>query len=90
MQFASLGGFVPGVGGLSGIGLSAGAGRGTGNKTVSDKISGPLSAAVNDSGKKEITHAFGFDAIWELDLFGRYDRLTEAVEADTQAAFEAQ
>jgi NodT family efflux transporter outer membrane factor (OMF) lipoprotein len=88
-EAALLGGYMPGVGGVSGIGFSAGAARGTGHNSVANRVSGPINAAINDSNRKEITHAFGFDATWELDLVGRYGRLTEAVEADTAAVLEA-
>jgi NodT family efflux transporter outer membrane factor (OMF) lipoprotein len=88
-EWASLNGYVPGAGGFTGIGFSAGAARGTGHNSVANRVSGPVNAAINDSGRTEITHAFGFDAGWEIDLFGRYSRLTETVEADTQAAIEA-
>jgi NodT family efflux transporter outer membrane factor (OMF) lipoprotein len=88
-ELATLGGYLPGIGGFSGVNFTAGAGLGTGNNSIGNKISSPLNAAVNTSGRKEITHAFGFDASWEIDLFGRYGHLTDAVEADTQAAMEA-
>ncbi len=37
---------------------------------------------------KEITEVGGFDAFWEVDLWGRFARQVEAVRADTQAAAE--
>lgn len=88
-ELASLGGYVPGIGGFSAVNFSAGAGRGTGNNTVANRISGPINAAINDAGRKEINYAFGVDASWEIDIFGRYGHLTDAVVADTQAATEA-
>jgi NodT family efflux transporter outer membrane factor (OMF) lipoprotein len=68
--------------------FSAGAGRGTGTNSTKNRVQGPLNAGTNSTGLKEITEVVGFDAGWDLDLFGRYRREIEAAQYDTQAARE--
>jgi NodT family efflux transporter outer membrane factor (OMF) lipoprotein len=67
---------------------SGAAARGSGTNSTKGRVSGPLNAGSNTTGLKEITEVVGFDAGWELDLFGRYRRLIEAARYDTQAAAE--
>jgi len=69
--------------------FSGGAGRGSGTNSTKSRIAGPLDAGTNTAGLREITQVVGFDAGWELDLFGKYRRQIEATRADTQAAAEA-
>jgi NodT family efflux transporter outer membrane factor (OMF) lipoprotein len=68
--------------------FSAGAGRGTGTNSTKGRVSPPLNAATNTTGLHEITQVLGFDASWEVDLFGQLRRQAQAVAADTQAAAE--
>jgi NodT family efflux transporter outer membrane factor (OMF) lipoprotein len=63
--------------------------RGSGTNSTKGRVEGPLNAGTNTTGLKEITQIVGFDAGWELDLFGRYRREIEAARDDTQAAAEA-
>lgn len=65
---------------------SAGAAKGTGSNLARGRASGPLVSATNTKGLEHITSVVGFDAAWEIDLFGRYRREIEAVRADAQAA----
>jgi NodT family efflux transporter outer membrane factor (OMF) lipoprotein len=88
-EAAITGGVVPGVGYLPGADVSAAAGRGSGTNTTKGRIAAPLNAASNTTGLKEITQIIGFDAGWEVDLFGHYRRLVEASQADTQAQLAA-
>lgn len=81
-EFAVSGGTLPYLEG------SAAAARGSGNNSVKGRITGPLNAASSTANIKEITEVMGFDAGWELDLFGRFRRELEAAAADTQAAAE--
>ena len=69
--------------------FGAGAGRGTGSDSTRGRIPTPLHSAANTAGLKEITEVAGFDAIWEIDFFGRFTREIEAARADSQAAYEA-
>ena len=64
---------------------SAGAGRGTGSNLARGRIAPPLNAASNTAGLEHITSIVGFDAAWEIDLFGKYRREIEAARYDTQA-----
>jgi NodT family efflux transporter outer membrane factor (OMF) lipoprotein len=64
---------------------SAGAGRGTGSNLARGRIAPPLNAASNTAGLEHITSIVGFDAAWEVDLFGKYRREIEAARYDTQA-----
>ena len=47
-----------------------------------------MNSATNTSGLKEITDVAGFDAGWELDLFGKHRRAMEAAEYGTDLAVE--
>jgi NodT family efflux transporter outer membrane factor (OMF) lipoprotein len=67
---------------------SGAAARGSGTNSTKDRVSGPLNAGTNTTGLKEITQVVGFDAGWELDLFGRYRREIEAAGDETQAMVE--
>ena len=89
LEAAVGGGVVPVLGYSPGIDIAAAAGRGTGSDSTRGRIPNPLHAGSNTFGLKEITHVVGFDAGWELDLFGRFSREVEAAQADTQAYYEA-
>jgi NodT family efflux transporter outer membrane factor (OMF) lipoprotein len=71
------------------VSASAGAARSSGNEAVKGRIAPSLDAGTNGRGLKEITEVAGFDAVWELDLFGKYRRAFEATRYDTQVAREA-
>jgi len=77
------GGILPKGGG------GGGAAVGTGTNSTKGRVAGPLNAATNTTGFKQITEVAGFDASWELDFFGKNRREIEAVYDDTQAAAEA-
>lgn len=64
---------------------TAGAGRGTGSDLTRGKVTSPLTAATNTAGVQHITSVAGFDAAWEIDLFGRARREIEAARYDTEA-----
>ena len=67
---------------------SAGAARGTGTNSTRGRVAPPMNAATNTSGLKEITDVAGFDAGWELDLFGKHRRAMEAAQYATDLAVE--
>jgi NodT family efflux transporter outer membrane factor (OMF) lipoprotein len=67
---------------------SAGAGVGSGTNSTKGRVSAPLNAATNTGGYKEITQVLGFDAAWEVDLFGQLRREVEAQKADSLAALD--
>jgi NodT family efflux transporter outer membrane factor (OMF) lipoprotein len=68
------------------VDASAGAGRGTGSDLTKGRADTALRSADNGAGLQHINTIAGFDAVWELDLFGKFRREFEAARADTQAA----
>jgi NodT family efflux transporter outer membrane factor (OMF) lipoprotein len=68
---------------------SGGAGRGTGSDLTRGRASQTLVSADTTSGYQHLNELGGFDAIWELDIFGKYRREIEAARYDEQAALAA-
>lgn len=68
---------------------SAGYGRGTGSDQTRGRIGEPLHAATNTRGLTDITTVGGFDAVWEIDIFGRLRREMEQARYNAQAAADA-
>jgi NodT family efflux transporter outer membrane factor (OMF) lipoprotein len=64
----------------------AAAARGTGTDLTRGRAPQTLVSADDTSGLRHINEIGGFDASWELDLFGKYRRSFEAARADSQAA----
>jgi NodT family efflux transporter outer membrane factor (OMF) lipoprotein len=62
-----------------------GAGRGTGSDATRGRASPGLRAGDNSAGLKQINIVGGFEAVWELDVFGKYRREIEAARFDTDA-----
>jgi NodT family efflux transporter outer membrane factor (OMF) lipoprotein len=71
------------------VGMSAARAYGTGHDLTRGRIAPPLTAASDSSGLRHIKEAGGFDAAWEIDVFGLYRREIEASRYDAQAAAEA-
>ena len=67
-------------------GASAGGGRGTGSDLGRGRASQQLVSAENGAGLSQVNLLAGFDAAWQLDLFGKYRREIEAARADAEAA----
>jgi NodT family efflux transporter outer membrane factor (OMF) lipoprotein len=89
LQQARAGEFVVSGATLPLVDFGVAAARGTGSDSTRGRIPGPLHSAANTHGLNEITEVAGFDAAWEVDLFGRFTREVEASRADTQAAYQA-
>lgn len=70
-------------------GVSAAQGFGTGSDVTRGLVAPPLHAATDSSGVSSIQQVAGFDASWEIDLFGKFRREIEAIRYDAQAAAEA-
>jgi len=70
-------------------GASIGAGRGTGSDATRGLASPALRAGDNSAGLKQINVVGGFEALWELDVFGKYRREIEAARYDTAAVHAA-
>ena len=69
---------------------SAGAARGTGSDLTKGRADrSALVSASNTNGLQSINTLAGFDAVWELDIFGKFRREIEAARYDRQAAADA-
>jgi NodT family efflux transporter outer membrane factor (OMF) lipoprotein len=62
-----------------------GTGRGTGSDATRGRASPSLRAGDNSAGLEQINVVGGFEALWELDVFGKYRREIEAARYDTEA-----
>jgi NodT family efflux transporter outer membrane factor (OMF) lipoprotein len=70
------------------VDLNGGGGAGTGTDMTKGRAAQSLRSGMNNTGFSALTSVGGFDAGWELDLFGRYRRLLEAAQADAEALAE--
>jgi NodT family efflux transporter outer membrane factor (OMF) lipoprotein len=68
------------------VDASAAAGRGTGSDLTKGRAEQALRSADNGAGLQQINTIAGFDAVWELDLFGKFRREFEAARAESDAA----
>jgi NodT family efflux transporter outer membrane factor (OMF) lipoprotein len=68
------------------VDASAAAARGTGSDLTKGRAAQALRSADNGAGLQRINTIVGFDAVWEIDLFGKFRREFEAVRAETDAA----
>jgi NodT family efflux transporter outer membrane factor (OMF) lipoprotein len=67
------------------VDAGGGAGRGTGSDLTKGRADPTLRSADTGGGLQHINTIVGFDAVWELDLFGRFRREFQAVRAETDA-----
>ena len=81
-EIVVVGAMLPTAGG------SAAIATGTGVNLMIGRIPLPLISAANFRGLKSIWRLAGFDAGWELDLFGKHQRALEAAHDDAQAQME--
>src|ERR1700730_13068091 len=58
-------------------------------RVVGGRLSDPVHSAANTTGYNHIDEAGGFDATWELDVFGKLRREIEASHFDALAAAKA-
>jgi NodT family efflux transporter outer membrane factor (OMF) lipoprotein len=65
---------------------SAGAGHGTGSDVTRGRAAPGLVSADSSRGLTQINELGGFDAAWELDVFGKYRREMQAAHFDSEAA----
>jgi len=68
---------------------AGGAGRGSGSDLSRGRASQALRSADNGAGWQHINLVAGFDAMWELDIFGKYRREIEVARYDEQASLAA-
>jgi NodT family efflux transporter outer membrane factor (OMF) lipoprotein len=69
--------------------VAAAAGRGTGSDVTRGRVPSDLTSANNTKGLTQINEIGGFEAGWELDVFGKFRREIEAARYDTEAAMAA-
>jgi NodT family efflux transporter outer membrane factor (OMF) lipoprotein len=69
--------------------FSAGGGWGTGSDLARGRASQTLISAENGRGFSQVVNVVGFDAAWEIDVFGKFRRAIEAAQYDVDAAVAA-
>lgn len=68
------------------VDATAGEGRGTGSDLTRGRADQPLRSADDGSGLAHINTLEGFEAVWEIDVFGKYRREFQAARFDAEAA----
>jgi NodT family efflux transporter outer membrane factor (OMF) lipoprotein len=81
-EIVVIGAALPTVGGSGGIAT------GTGTDLTKGRVAQSIRAGDSSTGFNQISRMAGFDAGWELDLFGKYQRALEAARDDTEARME--
>ena len=71
------------------VDATAAEGRGTGTDLSRGRASQELRSADNATGLEHINTLAGFDAVWQLDIFGGYRREFQAARFSAQAAAQA-
>ncbi|HEX4112400.1 MAG TPA: efflux transporter outer membrane subunit [Stellaceae bacterium] len=66
--------------------VAGAAARGTGSDVTRGRVPSTLTSADSTAGLKQINEIAGFEAGWEIDLFGKYRREIEAAGDETEAA----
>jgi NodT family efflux transporter outer membrane factor (OMF) lipoprotein len=74
---------------LPAAGATAGGGWGSGSDLARGRASQTLVSAENGAGQLQVTNLIGFDAAWEIDVFGKFRRAIEAAQYDVDAAVAA-
>ena len=70
------------------VGASGTYAAGTGTDLTKGRVAQSIRAGDATTGLHDINRMAGFDMGWELDIFGKYRRLLEAVRDDAEAMFE--
>jgi len=74
---------------LPAVGGSEGGAWGTGSDLARGRASQTLVSGENSAGISHINNIAGFDAAWEIDVFGKFRRAIEAAQYDVDAAIAA-
>jgi NodT family efflux transporter outer membrane factor (OMF) lipoprotein len=74
---------------LPSLEASAGGGWGTGTDLARGRASQTLISSENGTGVSQVVNIVGFDAAWEIDVFGKFRRGIEAAQYDIDAAVAA-
>jgi NodT family efflux transporter outer membrane factor (OMF) lipoprotein len=70
-------------------GATGGGGVGTGTDLTRGRTTSSFRSAVNPTNLSKIQEAGGFNAVWELDIFGKFRRELEAATYDAEALADA-
>jgi NodT family efflux transporter outer membrane factor (OMF) lipoprotein len=70
------------------VGVSAGIAAGTGTDLTKGRVANSLRAGSSTAGLDALSRIVGLDGSWELDLFGKYQRMLEAARDDAEALAE--
>ena len=70
------------------VDVSATQAAGTGTDLTKGRVGNALRAGSNATGLDNLSRIAGFEAGWQLDIFGKYIRLVEAAKDDTDALAE--
>jgi NodT family efflux transporter outer membrane factor (OMF) lipoprotein len=68
---------------------SEGGAWGTGSDLARGRASQSLISAENGAGLSQVNNIVGFDAAWEIDVFGKFRRAIESSQYDVEAAIAA-
>ena len=71
---------------LPAVGGDAGGGWGTGGDLARGRVAQSLVSAENTFSSAQVVNLIGFDAAWEIDVFGKFRRAIEAAQYDVDAA----
>ena len=71
------------------LGATEGGAIGTGSDLGRGRASQTLVSAENGAGMSQINNLVGFEAAWEIDVFGKYRRAIEAAQYDVETAIAA-
>lgn len=74
---------------LPSVDTSVGFGRGTGSDLTRGRVDEPIHSAANTRGVNDIKTVGGFDAVWQIDVFGKVRREIEQARYNTEAAADA-
>jgi len=81
-EIVVIGSMLPTVNGSGGVAV------GSGTDLTKGRVAQSIRAGDSTTGLKSISRMAGFDAGWELDLFGKYRRQLEATIDDAEAQIE--
>jgi NodT family efflux transporter outer membrane factor (OMF) lipoprotein len=70
------------------VGISSAEAISSGQNSTKGRVAQTLNSGVDTTNFQAVTQVSGFDAGWELDLFGKYRRELEATIADAQALYD--
>lgn len=67
------------------VDVNGGIAAGSGTDLTKGRVAGSLRSGSSTTGLEALQRIIGLDSRWDLDLFGKYRRLLEAAQGDTEA-----